>query len=184
MPSLPGARTELSRFLSFVLRHRPEAIGLELDPNGWADIDELVERARAHGKPLTREGVEAIAASNPKQRFALSEDGRRVRASQGHSVDVDLGYQPWVPPETLFHGTVAASLAAIRAGGLQRMERHHVHLSPDVETARVVGRRRGRPVVLRVAAGRMHRDGHLFFLSDNGVWLTEHVPPLYIDVPA
>jgi putative RNA 2'-phosphotransferase len=183
MPSLAGTRTELSKFLSFVLRHRPEAIGLELDPNGWADIDDLVERARAHGKPLTREGVEAIAATSPKQRFAISEDGRRVRASQGHSVDVDLGYQPTVPPETLFHGTIAASLAAIRAGGLQRMERHHVHLSPDVETARVVGMRRGKPVVLRVAAGRMHRDGHVFFLSANGVWLTEHVPPLYIDVP-
>lgn len=122
MPSLAGTRTELSKFLSFVLRHRPEAIGLELDPNGWADIDDLA-------------------------------------------------------------GTIAASLAAIRTGGLQRMERHHVHLSPDVETARVVGMRRGRPVVLRVAAGRMHRDGHVFFLSANGVWLTEHVPPVYIDLP-
>jgi putative RNA 2'-phosphotransferase len=177
-----SALTRLSKFLSFVLRHDPGAIGVALDRSGWADIDELLEHCRAHGRPLSREVLESIVANSPKRRFAISDDGRRVRASQGHSVDVDLGYEPATPPEWLFHGTVAASLPAIRAAGLARMARHHVHLSPDAATARAVGARRGRPVVLRVAAGRMHGDGHLFFLSANGVWLTERVPPDYIDL--
>ena len=177
------ALIRLSKFLSFVLRHDPGAIGIALDRNGWADIDELLERCRAHGRPLTREVLEAIVATSPKRRFAISEDGRRVRASQGHSVGVDLGYAPAAPPELLFHGTVAASVPAIRAAGLERMGRHHVHLSPDEATARTVGGRRGRPVVLRVAAGPMHRDGHTFYLSANGVWLTERVPSGYIAFP-
>ena len=177
------ARTNLSKFLSFVLRHEPTAIGLELDPHGWADIDELVTKSQAHGKPLTRDIIEEIVATNAKQRFAISEDGRRVRANQGHSIDIDLAYEPREPPELLFHGTIAANLAAIRSAGLKRMQRHHVHLSPDTATARTVGMRRGKPVVLEVAAARMHRDGHVFFLSTNGVWLTEHVPPDYIQFP-
>ncbi len=183
MPSLPKGRTQLSKFLSLVLRHRPEIIGLELDAGGWAEISELLDKCRAHGQPLSRETLEEIVATSPKRRFAISDDGRRVRASQGHSVEVELGYQPCEPPDFLFHGTVAASLAAIRADGLQPMGRHHVHLSPDVETARAVGMRRGVPVVLQVAAGRMQRAGHLFFRSANGVWLTSEVPPGYIDFP-
>lgn len=176
------ALTALSKFLSFVLRHQPEAIGVALDRAGWVDIDQLVEKSRAHGKPLTRELVETIVATSPKQRFAISEDGRRVRASQGHSIDVDLGYEPAQPPEWLFHGTTAAGVSSIRSEGLKRMARHHVHLSPDTATARTVGMRRGKPVVLRIAAARMHRDGHVFYLSANGVWLTDEVPPEYIDV--
>ena len=177
----PRKLTRLSKFLSLVLRHQPEVIGLELDKSGWVDVEQLLERCRAHGQPLTRELLERIVATSPKRRFALSEDGRQVRASQGHSVDVELGYAPARPPELLFHGTVAASLPAIRAGGLVKMSRHHVHLSPDEATARTVGMRRGRPIVLRVAAGRMHTDGHVFYLSANGVWLAEQVPPGYID---
>ncbi|HEU5057417.1 MAG TPA: RNA 2'-phosphotransferase [Kofleriaceae bacterium] len=180
---MSGERTRVSKFLSLVLRHRPEVIGLELDPAGWAEIDALLERCRAHGRPLSRELLEEIVATSPKQRFAISDDGRRVRASQGHSLEVELGYAPSQPPALLFHGTVAASLPAIRAGGLQKMGRHHVHLSPDAATARAVGMRRGPPVVLAIAAGRMHRAGHLFFRSANGVWLTEHVPPGYIQFP-
>lgn len=183
MPSLPKGRTQLSKFLSLVLRHRPEVIGLELDAGGWADIADLLEKCRAHGRPLSRETLEEMVATSPKRRFAISDDGRRVRASQGHSVEVELGYQASEPPALLFHGTVAASLPAIRAGGLQPMGRHHVHLSPDVETARAVGMRRGAPVVLQVAAGRMQRAGHLFFRAANGVWLTAEVPPGYIDFP-
>ena len=177
------ALTRLSKFLSFVLRHDPGAVGIELDRNGWVDIDLLVDRCRARGNPLSRDLIEAIVATSPKRRFALSEDGLRVRASQGHSVDVDLGYAPARPPELLFHGTIASRLPAIRASGLERMGRHHVHLSPDVATARVVGARRGRPVVLRVAAGRMHGDAHVFYLSANGVWLAERVPPEYLEFP-
>ncbi len=159
--------TELSKFLSFVLRHEPEAIGVVLDANGWIEIDGLVGACRAHGKLLSRELLETIVATSPKQRFAISEDGQRVRASQGHSIEVDLAYHPAPPPETLFHGTIFASLPAIRTAGLKKMERHHVHLSPDAVTARIVGMRRGKPVVLQIAAGRMHRDGHDFYLSAN-----------------
>lgn len=177
------ALVELSKFLSWVLRHRPDAVGITLDDAGWTDVDTLLAQARAHGRPLTRELLERIVAESPKQRFALSEDGRRIRASQGHSVEVELGYEPATPPEVLFHGSVARNMAAIRTDGLRKMSRHHVHLSPDEATARSVGGRRGEPVILRVAAGRMHREGHIFFRSANGVWLTEHVPPEYIEFP-
>ena len=180
----PKARTELSKFLSFVLRHKPEAVGLQLDPGGWVEIADVIEKCRAHGKTLTKDLVEAIVATSPKQRFAISEDGLRVRANQGHSIEIDLGYEPSEPPELLFHGTVSSSIASIRSGGLKRMDRHHVHLSPDVATARAVGMRRGKPAVLQIAAARMHRDGHIFFVSANGVWLTERVPAEYIHFPS
>lgn len=175
--------TGASKFLSFVLRHYPEAIGLTLDENGWTRIDDLLEKCRAHGKPLSRELLNTILATSPKRRFALSVDGQKIRASQGHSIEVDLAYEPTTPPELLFHGTVAASLQAIRAEGLRKMERLHVHLSPDDATARTVAVRRGKPVVLRISAGRMHSTGHVFYLSANGVWLTEHVPPPFIEFP-
>ena len=175
------ARTSLSKFLSFVLRHEPQAIGIQMDRQGWVEIETLLAPCQSHKKQIFRAMLDEIVATNPKRRFALSEDGLRVRASQGHSVDVDLGYGAAVPPEVLFHGTVAANLESIRAGGLHRMERHHVHLSPDAATATVVGRRRGEPLVLRIQAGRMHREGLAFYLSANGVWLTESVPPSYID---
>jgi putative RNA 2'-phosphotransferase len=173
----------LSKFLSLVLRHQPEAIGLDLDAQGWAEIDDLLVRCQAHGKRITREILETIVATSPKRRFAISDDGRRVRASQGHSIEVDLGYPPAPPPEVLFHGTVAAALPGVRAEGLRKMSRHHVHLSPDLATARAVAARRGQPVILRVAAGRMHRDGYVFYRSANGVWLTEAVPPEYLEIP-
>jgi putative RNA 2'-phosphotransferase len=178
------ALADLSKFLSFVLRHKPESIGLTLDAKGWAEVGQLIEKCQAHGKLLSREVVAEIVATNTKRRFAFSEDGRFIRASQGHSIDVELGYAPAEPPEWLFHGTVSRALSAIRASGLMKMSRHHVHLSTEVETARSVGGRRGRPVILRIAAARMHRDGHAFYLSANGVWLTDAVPPAYIEFPA
>ncbi len=183
MPPDPKTLTDFSKFLSFVLRHEPGAIGLTLDRNGWVEIDRLVEQCRSHGTPLSREILEAIVRTSPKQRFTLSNDGQRVRANQGHSIEVDLGYSPAQPPELLFHGTVASSLPSIRSEGLKRMERHHVHLSPDVASAKAVGLRRGEPVVLRIDAAGMHRDGHTFFVSANGVWLTDRVPPDYIAFP-
>jgi putative RNA 2'-phosphotransferase len=174
------ARTRLSKFLSLVLRHRPGVVGAELDRAGWIAVDDLLAACRAHGREITREALEEVVETNAKRRFAFSDDGLRIRASQGHSVEVELGYEARVPPEHLFHGTVSSSLRSIRARGLERMKRHHVHLSSDLETARAVGGRRGRPVVLKVLAGEMHRAGHLFFLSANGVWLTERVPPEYL----
>jgi putative RNA 2'-phosphotransferase len=176
-------RTSLSKVLSLVLRHDPGAIGIALDAAGWTDVEALLEACGAHGRPLSREALEEVVATSPKRRFALSDDGTRIRASQGHSVEVELGYAPASPPPQLFHGTVAQALDSIRAQGLVRGERHHVHLSADEATARVVGARRGAPVLLRVDAGAMHRDGHLFYRSENGVWLTEAVPARYLGFP-
>lgn len=169
--------TEVSRYLSLVLRHEPQTAGLTLDAGGWADIDALVAGS---GGRLTRDAVLAAVRDNAKQRFALSPDGRRVRARQGHSITVDLGLELVVPLAQLYHGTVARFLDAILREGLDRRERNHVHLSPDAETAETVGRRRGEPVVLTVDAAAMHSEGHAFYLSENGVWLTEAVPPRFL----
>ncbi len=176
-------RTRLSKFLSFVLRHEPRAIGVELDDAGWISVDLLLEASCAHGTEITRSMLEEIVATSPKRRFVLSDDAQRIRAAQGHSVDVDLKYAIAVPPDVLFHGTVESLVSVIRSEGLLRMSRHHVHLSLDAATARTVGARRGRPVVLEILARRMHEDGFTFHVSTNGVWLTEHVPPKYIRFP-
>lgn len=172
--------TKTSKFLSLVLRHRPETIGLTLDAQGWADVGDLLARATASGQPITRELLAQVVAENDKQRFTLSDDGTRIRANQGHSVTVDLALDAQQPPETLYHGTVERFLAAIEREGLQRGARHHVHLSADRDTALAVGGRRGEPIILVVAAGAMWRDGHPFYRSANGVWLTDAVPPAYL----
>ena len=172
---------KVSKYLSKHLRHQPERIGLTLDEAGWVEIDELIAACAAHGFRVTRDELDHVVAANDKKRFAI--DGTRIRASQGHSVEVDLGLESAVPPSYLYHGTVARSLDAIRAEGLRPMNRHDVHLSADRETATRVGARRGRPVVLSVDAGAMHRDGHVFHLSANGVWLTKSVPPRYLRFP-
>jgi putative RNA 2'-phosphotransferase len=166
---------KVSTYLSKHLRHEPDRIGISLDPNGWVAVDELLRACTEHGVTLTREDLDHVVAVNDKQRFTV--DGDRIRANQGHSVTVDLGLPPAEPPAYLYHGTVARALDAIRTEGLRPMNRHHVHLSPDRETAVRVGARRGTPVVLAVDAGAMHRAGHLFHLSANGVWLTDSVPP-------
>ncbi|MFI6092421.1 RNA 2'-phosphotransferase [Streptomyces sp. NPDC051218] len=171
----------VSKYLSKHLRHQPERIGLALDESGWVEIDALIAAATAHGFRFTRAELEHVVAVNDKQRFAV--DGGRIRASQGHSVDVDLNLPPATPPAYLFHGTVIHNIAAIRAEGLRPMNRHAVHLSPDRETATRVGARRGRPVVLSVDTDAMHRDGHVFQVSANGVWLTAAVPPAYLRFP-
>jgi putative RNA 2'-phosphotransferase len=176
------ARTNLSKFLSLVLRHRPGMIGIQLDRYGWTAVDTLLSQCQAHGRGMSRPMLDEIVQTSPKQRFAMSDDGLRIRANQGHSVDVELGLEIAVPPDVLFHGTAADRFQSIRSRGLRRMKRHHVHLSLDIVTARTVGERRGKAVVLRVLAGMMHRDGYSFYLSANGVWLTESVPPRYIDL--
>lgn len=171
---------EISKFLSYVLRHAPETIGLRLDANGWADVDELLTKAKKAGKRLDLDTLRAVVAENDKQRFTLSEDGRRIRAAQGHSVVVDLGLEPSVPPALLYHGTASRNLDAIFAEGLKPGRRQQVHLSLDPETARKVGERHGKATVLAVSAERMHGDGYQFFRADNGVWLTDHVPAGYL----
>ncbi|MGW2149480.1 RNA 2'-phosphotransferase [Nonomuraea bangladeshensis] len=168
----------VSKFLARHLRHDPGRIGLTLDPAGWVPVEELLSAAAAHGFPITPAELARVVETNDKRRYVI-EDGR-IRASQGHSVPVDLGLPPAEPPEVLYHGTVGRFLSAIRREGLRPMGRHHVHLSPDRDTAVRVGARRGAPVVLVVRAGAMHADGHVFHLSANGVWLTGHVPPAYL----
>ena len=173
-------RTAISKFLSYVLRHEPGAVGITLDAAGWFEVDVLLDASARHGRHLTRAELDDVVATSPKQRFALSEDGQRIRASQGHTTAVDLGYEPAEPPDVLFHGTASRFLPAIRETGLLRMERHHVHLSKDEATARAVGGRRGKPVILSVNARAMRAAGHVFFVTPNEVWLTETVPPSFI----
>jgi len=167
---------QLSRGLSYLLRHAPEKAGLTLEPGGWVPLAPVL----AH-LGVSRARVERVVASNNKQRFTL--EGERIRANQGHSVAVDLRLPLTVPPAVLYHGTYPGALDAIRDGGLKPMSRHHVHLSRDVETARQVGARRGKPVVLTVRSGAMYEAGHSFYRSDNGVWLTEAVPPEFLEFP-
>ena len=169
-----------SKFLSWVLRHEPGAVGLVLDDGGWVDVEALLGAFARHDRPLDRASLEQLVRDSDKQRFALSVDGRRIRANQGHSVEVDLGYSAIPPPALLYHGTVERFLDSIRVDGLTRGKRHHVHLSATREVAETVGRRRGRPSVIEVDAGQMAREGYEFFRSENGVWLTKHVPPRFL----
>lgn len=172
----------ISKFLSLVLRHRPQSIGLVLDDAGWAGIEDLLAKAAAAGRPLSRDTLAEVVRSSDKQRFAISADGLRIRANQGHSIDVALGLATATPPDVLFHGTASRFLAAILATGLDKRQRHHVHLSHDLATARAVGQRYGTPVVLQVDAARMCADGHVFHRSANGVWLVAHVPAAHLKV--
>ena len=167
----------MSKFLSLVLRHQPEKVGVALDEGGWVDVDELIAACAAKGRRFSREELDHVVATNNKKRFAYSEDGRRIRASQGHSVTVELGLAATAPPDVLYHGTAAATLPLILREGLKPMSRQDVHLSADVATAVRVGSRHGRPVVLAVDAAGLAAEGHEFRVSANGVWLTDRVPP-------
>jgi len=177
------ALVSTSKFLSLVLRHQPELIGLSLDPNGWADLQELVRLANASGHRMTADDVLIIVRNSEKQRFTLDSSGQKIRANQGHSVAVDLELTPLRPPAVLYHGTATRFLPSIHQSGLIRGARHHVHLSQDANTANVVGARHGQPVVLTIFAEDMGRNGHIFYQSRNGVWLTDHVPASYIEFP-
>ena len=180
MDSMNKRLVTISKYLAKHLRHAPEAIGLTLEPGGWVGVDELLDAARRGGFPISYDELVECIETNDKQRFAFDVSGELIRANQGHSVAVDLQLEASEPPETLHHGTVERFLASILERGLLRGKRHHVHLSGDVETARKVGSRRGKPIILDVAAGRMSRDGFVFFLSTNGVWLTDSAPPEYL----
>lgn len=176
-------RTRTSKFLSLVLRHEPERVAMTLDSSGWVDVTTLLHAVNKHGVSLTIEQLKQIVATSDKKRFAFSDDGLRIRASQGHSVEVDLKYEPQTPPDLLYHGTAAQFLDSIRKQGLLKMERHHVHLSAEIALTMQVGTRRGRPVLLTIRAGEMQRAGHVFYRSANGVWLVDSVPTQFIDFP-
>jgi len=174
---------QVSKFLSLVLRHKPSEIGIVLDDAGWVDVDVLLDGLKKHGRGIRFDELEEVVDTNDKQRFEFNEDATRIRARQGHTVAVSLGYTPQAPPAALYHGTVAASIPLIRKNGLQKMRRHAVHLSPDLETATRVGLRRGMPLLLKVRALTMHEAGHLFYCTANNVWLTEFVPAEFIEFP-
>ncbi|PBB43145.1 RNA--NAD 2'-phosphotransferase [Mesorhizobium sp. WSM3866] len=169
---------QISKFMSLVLRHAPQEAGLALDDSGWADLAALCA-VIAQKFGASAADVERIVTENPKKRFAI--DGNRIRAVQGHSLDIDLGLAPNAPPALLYHGTKEEYLPAILREGLTSQSRQHVHLSKDIGTARIVARRRkGKDAILRIDSAAMTGDGMTFFLSDNGVWLTNHVPPRYL----
>jgi putative RNA 2'-phosphotransferase len=173
----------ISKFLSLVLRHKPEEIGITLDEAGWVEVDTLLSACASHRFSITRQQLETVVATSDKKRFAFSEDGTRIRANQGHSVDVELGYAPAQPPEILYHGTADRFINSIRRQGLIKGKRHHVHLSLTRQTAAAVRTRHGRLVLLEVRSGDMHRAGILFYKSANDVWLTDAVPPQYLVFP-
>ena len=172
--------TQLSKFLSLVLRHNPDAIGIELDSNGWADVKDLIEKMNSSGKHIDLETLEAIIETSSKKRFRFNEDKSLIRASQGHSIEIDLGYEAKVPPRRLFHGTGAKYVDSIYESGIQKRNRHHVHLSKDIETALSVGQRHGRPVVFEILTDEMTQEGFDFYESENGVWLTDEIPARFI----
>jgi putative RNA 2'-phosphotransferase len=173
--------TEISKFLSYVLRHEPQAIGLTLDSEGWVDIGKLVEGARQAGQPLDEARVRNVVRDSDKQRFTISEDGKRIRAAQGHTTTaVAISYKHVVPPTTLYHGTATRFMASIMKEGLKPGQRQYVHLSENKRTAESVGQRYGEPVILSIAAARMHDQGFAFYLADNGVWLTKRVPLAFL----
>jgi putative RNA 2'-phosphotransferase len=179
----PNRATKISKFLSLVLRHKSDAIGIHLGPTGWIDVATLLEAAARHDMVISREELAEVVASSDKQRFAFSDDALRIRANQGHSVAVDLGLTPVTPPEILYHGTATRFLDGIRQEGLKKMQRQHVHLCAEIETASNVGERHGKLAMLHIRAGDMHRAGAPFFRSANGVWLTDSVSPDYIIFP-
>lgn len=170
-----------SRLLSKILRHQPESVGITLDRQGYVAVDELLSALQNSPFPMDRAVLDEVVAKNDKQRFSYSSDGQKIRANQGHSVIVDLELLPQTPPDVLYHGTAIQHLSSIWQMGLTAQSRHHVHLSCDVQTAIKVGKRHGKVAVLQVNANQMNTDGRVFYRSDNGVWLTECVPPCYLE---
>ncbi len=168
---------EISKFLSLVLRHKPETIGINLDSNGWVDVDELISKIQ---KGINKEILEEIVLTNDKQRFAFNEDKTKIRANQGHSLNIDLDLKESTPPDMLYHGTAERFIKSIMETGIRKNSRTHIHLSESLETAVSVGNRYGKPVLLKVDTKRMFTDGYKFYVSENNVWLTESVPTKYI----
>jgi putative RNA 2'-phosphotransferase len=173
--------TKISKFLSLVLRHKPETIGLSLDENGWGNVADLLKASASHGNSFTREDLDAVVETNDEKRFIFDDSGERIRAAQGHSLKVDLEFEKRTPPAILYHGTAERNVDAIMASGLKKMQRHHVHLSADPDTALNVGIRYGKPVIFRVDTVGMIAGGFEFYISANGVWLVDSVPVRFLE---
>lgn len=173
---------ETSIFISLILRHKPEVVGIRLDYNGWADVDALIDGVNASGKyTLDMPTLEEIVRTDSKQRYSFNADKTKIRANQGHSIEVDVELAKAQPPEILYHGTGEKFVSVIKSEGLKPKSRLYVHLSKDIDTARIVGARHGKPQIFRVLSGKMAKDGFDFFLSANGVWLTKRVPVEYLE---
>lgn len=171
---------KISKYLSRHLRHQPDRIGIKLAPGGWVAVDEVLAACKKHQFSISGAELNEVVANNDKKRFSFDSTGTLIRANQGHSVEVDLQLEPIFPPNVLYHGTSAGAVESILQTGLDKMSRHHVHLSSDITTAKAVGARHGKPVVFAVDVAAMHKAGFIFYCSDNGVWLVDHVPPEYL----
>lgn len=171
-----------SKFLSLVLRHKPEVIDLTLDENGWADIKELITKASAKDVILSQEIIKVVIETNDKQRFTYNDVKSKIRANQGHSIKIDIDLESVEPPSLLYHGTAKRNIDSILEKGIDKRNRQHVHLSNEIETAKNVGSRHGKPIIIIIDASQMHRDGIKFYLSKNKVWLTEFVDAKYITI--
>ncbi|MCB0735999.1 MAG: RNA 2'-phosphotransferase [Bacteroidetes bacterium] len=176
-------QNKTSKFLSLVLRHKPETIGLKLDSNGWANTEELLAKMNENGQSLSFEQLRIVVENNAKKRFIFTDDESKIRANQGHSISVDLALEEKQPPDILYHGTATKNLDSIKAKGLIKGQRHHVHLSADTETALKVGQRHGKPVLLTIKSAEVHKQGIKFYQSANGVWLTDFVDVEFIGFP-
>ena len=176
-----NSNTKISKFLSLILRHKPQKIGLELNDAGWANVEDLLFKMNSNGQPITFEVLAYIVETNKKKRFGFNSDKTEIRANQGHSIEIEHGFKPVKPPEMLYHGTGEKSVESILKTGIQKRNRHHVHLSEDIATAIKVGQRHGKPFVLEVLSLKMTENGHKFYKSDNNVWLTDFVPSEFID---
>ncbi|KZN64697.1 hypothetical protein N473_12970 [Pseudoalteromonas luteoviolacea CPMOR-1] len=170
---------KISKYLSLVLRHKPELANLQLNSQGWACINDLINNSHEHS--LSLELIQSIVDSNDKQRFVISEDGTMIRANQGHSIEVDLALEAAIPPNILFHGTASRFIESIKGIGLVKGQRHHVHLTQSTDTALKVGGRYGKPVLLGIDAKTMHVQGAQFYKTQNNVWLVDHVPFKYLN---
>ncbi|MCR4595077.1 MAG: RNA 2'-phosphotransferase [Clostridiales bacterium] len=177
-----GSKNDTSKFLALILRHKPESAGISLDEHGWANVKELIKGiSETNNQPFTMADLEEIVATDNKQRYSFNEDKTLIRANQGHSIPVDVELSETEPPEHLWHGTGEKYTESIDKSGLIPKSRLYVHLSGDSETAKNVGMRHGRPVIYKVKSGQMYRDGYVFYLSVNNVWLTKEVPVLYLE---
>ncbi|NBA77934.1 RNA 2'-phosphotransferase [Emticicia sp. ODNR4P] len=176
MPNL----THISKLLSKILRHQPDLIGIQLDENGWVEVSTLLQNLEKYQTQISFEQLKEVVDTNSKKRFSFNDDFSKIRANQGHSIEVDLALQTQTPPDILYHGTVEKNLDSIFEKGLSKMNRHHVHLSADTETAQKVGMRHGKPIILTIESKKMYDQGYVFYLSENQVWLTDNVPSEFI----
>ena len=171
---------KISKYLSYHLRHHPHMLGLKLAPGGWVEVEQLLKAAKKNKFPISQSELHYVVYNNDKQRFSFDFTGTLIRANQGHSIKVDLQLEPETPPAILYHGTYLGAVTSILERGLQKMGRHHVHLTKDWHTAKKVGGRRGKSVLFEIDAEAMHQEGFEFYCSDNGVWLVDTVPPQYL----